>query len=257
MSLALPSLLPTLPEKSELLFSSDQTREVSAAHGLEAGRHSLFAAYRPAADRLTETLYGMCPQILELEKRAEKLAGALGNDHRPRPCQLLQACGQIRGLARHRLFPRCAFADEISYDDLSRCDADTGLEGVMIELELRHRRHGIEPRAHRPFCLILVSLRPAEIGQHAVAQELRHVTLIPGDGAGRRVLIAAQHIAQVLRIEPAGKLRRTHEIAEHDRHLTPLRLPPRQRLGYRLLFLLRCLLTLKGCYGGEQNSTVS
>jgi hypothetical protein len=67
-----------------------------------------------------------------------------------------------------------------------------------------------------------MGLRPAEIGEHAVAHELRDMALEAPDLARYSVLIGADHLAHVLGIELRRQRGRPHQIAEHHRQLPSL-----------------------------------
>ena len=60
-------------------------------------------------------------------------------------------------------------------------------------------------------------------------------------GAAHRILIAADQLAQILRIEAARQLGRADQIAEQDRQLPPLGIAP-GRLGGRGGNRFICLL---------------
>ena len=85
-----------------------------------------------------------------------------------------------------------------------------------------------EAGADGPLGLVLVRPRPAEVGQHAVAHELGDVALEPGDLAGDGVLVGADDLAHLLRVEPGRERGRADQVDEHDRELAALGLgrPP-------------------------------
>jgi hypothetical protein len=56
---------------------------------------------------------------------------------------------------------------------------------------------------HCPLRIVLVGARPAEIGQHAVAHQLGNVTLETDHRVGNGVLVRAEHVPHLLRVEPA------------------------------------------------------
>src|SRR6266849_5122282 len=60
--------------------------------------------------------------------------------------------------------------------------------------------------------------RPAEISDDAVAAEIADVSAESDDGGDHRVLVGRDQLAQLLRIEPVGKLRRAHQVAKQHRH---------------------------------------
>ena len=85
-----------------------------------------------------------------------------------------------------------------------------------------HRRERGEPGADRPLGIVLVGRRPAEIGQDAVAQELRDVALVPRQLRRDRALVGGHDLARVLGIEAGGERGRAHEVDEDERELAPL-----------------------------------
>ena len=69
---------------------------------------------------------------------------------------------------------------------------------------------------------VFARLRPAEIGQHAITQELRDVALQPRNLPRHRVLVSAHDVAQLFRIDPSAEIDRSDKIHEHDCELTTL-----------------------------------
>jgi hypothetical protein len=63
---------------------------------------------------------------------------------------------------------------------------------------------------------------PAEVGEHAVAKELRHVALVADDLARDRVLVGAQDLAHLLGVEAGGERGRADHVDEHHRELAAL-----------------------------------
>ena len=76
-----------------------------------------------------------------------------------------------------------------------------------------------------------MGLGPTEVSQYPVAQIFGHVSVEARDATRDRVLVAAHHLLQVLRVERLRQLGRAHEINEHHRELTAL------RMGSRGLFV--------------------
>ena len=88
--------------------------------------------------------------------------------------------------------------------------------------ERLERGHDAESRAHRAGAVILVRPREAEVSEESVAQVLRDVAVEAADHVGAGALVGAHHLAQFLGIETGRKLRRAHQIAEHDGELPAL-----------------------------------
>ena len=87
-----------------------------------------------------------------------------------------------------------------------------------------------KPGPDRPLGLVLVRLRPAEIGEHAIAHVFGDVPAPALDHLGAALLIGADDATHVLGIEPRGQLGRADQIDEHHGQLPPLgfRYPPRR-----------------------------
>ncbi len=71
---------------------------------------------------------------------------------------------------------------------------------------------------------------PTEIRQYAIAHEFGHMPVEPRDLFGDPIVIGLDDLANLLRIDPFGHRRRTHEIAKHDRERPALRGVARRRL---------------------------
>ena len=92
--------------------------------------------------------------------------------------------------------------------------------------ELADRVDHREPGSHRPFGVVLMRLRIAEINQHAVAHILGDKAAKAADGVGDAPVVGADDLAQILGIEAGRERRRADQIAEHDGQLAPLSFRP-------------------------------
>jgi hypothetical protein len=89
-------------------------------------------------------------------------------------------------------------------------------------LQLRRSLDDGEPGPHRSLRVVLVRLRITKIGEHAVAHVFCDEAPIAFDQARAAFVIGCDDSMHVLGVEPRGKRRRTHEIAEHDGELPAL-----------------------------------
>ena len=200
---------------------------MGAVRGLEAACGGRHADHPPAAHRLDDAFEGMGSQILEIEGAADQAPGRGGDDDIVGLRQPLQACGEIGRLAhrqlRHRGIATAGLADHYRPGG----DADSDLERGP-RLDRLHRLDDLEPSPQRPLGIVLVSLRPAEIGHQTVAQILRDMALVALDDRPAGALIRLHEASQVLGIELLGQRRRAHQVAEHHRDLAALegRRPP-------------------------------
>jgi hypothetical protein len=117
--------------------------------------------------------------------------------------QPLQTGRQIWRLSGDRVRLRRGLADDVADHHLSRGNADAGLERLaVLGLQVGDRLYCCKARPHGPLRLVLVGARPAEEGEHPVAEKLGDMTLEARHYPGHGVLVAAHHLAQVFRVEP-------------------------------------------------------
>ena len=144
------------------------SKRLSATSARRSPRHAASGAAKPLR---------RAAQVRELEaaRRATDASHRLITTLAGRR-EHLQARREVRRLADHRLLLGRACADQLTDHDQAGRDADSGRRASHplaspAPPSLEHR----QPGAHRPLGLVLVRLRPAEVGQHAVAHELRDV----------------------------------------------------------------------------------
>jgi hypothetical protein len=202
-------------------------------------------------DRLGKALCRLPAEIGQPEQIADQAAGGAGEDDLPGLRQSLQACGEVGGLADHRLLLRRALADQIPDHDKPGGNADAGGKRFgSTGLQARHRRCYFEPRPHRALGVVLVRLRIAEIGQYPVAHVFGDKIVIARDDTGNGVLIGADLLAQFLGVEPRRQRGRADEIAKHHRQLPPLGVTPRCESCGRFCRRSRCICRGRGSAQG-------
>ena len=217
------ALLPSAFEQPKLVLASDKLGERARVRRLEPGLRGALADHPPGRHRFGKPLELMGPNILKVEGFADQQACCGADHHLARRRHFQQTGRQIRRLPGHCVLLRRGLADNVADHHLSRSDADAGRKRLaVLGLQVGYRVYRGHARPHRPLRLVLVGTRPAEEGEHPVAEKLGDVAFVPGDSAGRRVLIAAHHLAQVFRVEPAREFRRADQVAEHDRELPAL-----------------------------------
>jgi hypothetical protein len=94
-----------------------------------------------------------------------------------------------------------------------------------------HRIDYCQPGAHCSLGIVLVRSGPTEVDHHAVPKVLRDMSLEALDRGGDLLMVATDHLAQILRIEPRSQLGRAYQIAEQHGQLPPFSLNslPRSR----------------------------
>ena len=99
--------------------------------------------------------------------------GAVSYNDAARLGKRLQPRSQVRRVAYNGLLLRRSFADEIADNDQPGRDADAGREGFASRRgKTGGCRGGGHAGANRSFRIVLMRLRPTEIGQHTIAHEL-------------------------------------------------------------------------------------
>ena len=234
MALAAACLLPALEQEADLLLAADQRRELPRAQRRETVGHGARAQHARHLDRVGEALDRMGAEIGVVEQLADQGAGVRADHDAAGLGQRLQAGGAIGRVADHRLL----LADQVAGDDLAGRDADPRRERHG-EAHPADRVHQVEAGPDRPLGIVLMRLRVAEIGQHAVAQELGDVALEALDHPRAAVLIGAHDLAQVLRIETGREPGRIDQVDEHDGELAALRIEAAARRNGRRRGLLR------------------
>ena len=157
-------------------------------------------------------------EIPELEEVLDQVMRVRADDHFPRCCDALKPRRKIGGLAHHRMLTGGAFTEQVAGDDDARRDADSHRE--IFDTQRSHGGEGAngrKRRAHAALRVVLVRQRKAEMREHAIAQVLGDVAVVARHCADDRILVFADHVAQVFRIEPVRKRGRAYEVHEHDR----------------------------------------
>ena len=224
-ALAAPDLLPAPQQQAQLLLAPDQRGQRSGGvERLEPARSYAGAEDAIGPHRVGETLDVDHAQVRTLEQVADEAAGALGDDDAAGLGQGLQPGGQVRRLADHRLLASRTAAQEVAdHRDAGRdADPDPERSTGHGRAQLAHRRHDIEAGADRPLGLVLVGLRPAEVGQHAVAHVLGDETAFLFDRPCDTGVEGADQLAQILWVEAGREGGRADQVREQHRELPPL-----------------------------------
>jgi len=218
LSFADLGLPPALNQQGEFLIAPDDRCDTTCLPRSKSALECALRDHRKCGCGVLGYLEGLSSERTQQEQVADEMTGLVSNDHHARLARALQPCREIWGIADNRLLLRCAFTDQIADDHQSARDADARQQSLCGgSAELRDRMYDRQSCPNRPFGVILVRPWPAEIGEHAVAHELRDVALEPGDLARDRVLIGADHFAHILQIELRRHRGRADEVDEHYR----------------------------------------
>ena len=91
----------------------------------------------------------------------------------------------------------------------------------------------------------------------AIADVFRDVAIEAADAIGAGFLVSAQHLAQVLGVQPLGELGRAHEVAEHHCELPPFGCAFTRRLQLSCPILRRGGALCEGSNRREKDSPVT
>ena len=176
-----PRLLPALEQKLEFLRPPHQRGRNTVAR-LKAALGPCLAGNAPNADRLCEALELPVADIDHIEQTRDQPLRASAMTTLPGPASGLQPRCQIGRVADDGLLLRRSFTDQIAYNDEPGGDADACGQGFAARCgQAGGRRRRRQSRADRPFRIILMRSRPAEIGEHPVAHQLGDLALVADD----------------------------------------------------------------------------
>ena len=195
LALAVAGQPPPVQQQSELVLAADERGQAGRPPGLKPARSIVpLAGHPPSPHGLRKAAQGRPAEVDEVEHAAEQAPGAVGDDDRAGLRELLQAGRQVRGLADHRLLTRRHPRRRGRRRPRARSRSRPGPRGRRRPASAAAPTASTdgEPRPDGPLGLVLVGPGPAEVGQHAVAHELRDMTLKAGDLARDGVLVGAQ-----------------------------------------------------------------
>jgi hypothetical protein len=183
LALAGLRLRPAPKEQIEFFFSPDEFQP-ARVKSLEAAFHRSLTQGHPGAHRPRDALQVLCPKVIKLEQIANKLPGALRDDHAVRLCNALQPCRKVRRLTDDGLLLRSTGAYQVADHHQSSRNTDASLEG-SVRLEATYRSDQFQTCAHGPLCVVLMGLWVAEVDEDTVTHVLRH--------APKRPTVSATH----------------------------------------------------------------
>ena len=162
-------------------------------------------------------------QILKLEEIAEKLSRALVDDHAVGLGDPLQPRREVRRVADDVALLRLSGPQKIADHHVPCRDADPHVQrGACRRIQLGRGGDDRERRADRVLGVLFVSLRIAEVGEHAVAHVFGDEAAVGRDEASAACVIGCEDLPHVLGVEPRGKRGRADEIDNHHSEMTAL-----------------------------------
>ena len=232
-------LPPPLEHERQLVVAPDHGRRPARSPSLEAAAGRALAENLEAAHRTSEAFERSRPERAQREHLTQEPARAIRDHHGAGHGRLLQPRREVRRLADHRLLARRALTDEFAHDHEAGRDPDSRRERLSGRSgEPANGRGNRHTRSHGTLGVVLVRAGPAEVGQHAVPHQLRHMPIDARDLAVDRVLVSAQDRAHVLGVEQGREHGRADQVGEQHGQLAALGLRwrrgrPPEELGRR------------------------
>ena len=222
---AFPRDRPKLAQAGEFRRPPDQLGQVARAGGVEPAFVRAFVQHPPDADGFLQALDLVQREVLVDEHVAEQLVRAVGHQHGVGLGQGLQPRRQVGRLANDRLLLRRAAADRLAnHDHQAGGDTDPHAQCDAVgRVELGDFVDDFQPDLRGALRVVFMRLRIAEIGQDAVAHEAGDIAGSPGNGAGTGILEIADHLAEILGIQPVRHRCGAYQIAEQHGQMPPPR----------------------------------
>ncbi len=212
---------------------AQQTPLVIPAHeGAEAARCGRGQATSGAArsddpqqlERLGHAAQASRAERLHREQTCYEAVGGGRGEHAAGTRLPLHARREVRCLSEREHLTGTGATADFTHDHGPGVDPDAHREPLSCCERVLETRNGVdqlEPRAHGALGIVAMRRRPAEVGEQTVAEVLCDVAAVARDHGLGRTLIAAEHLAPVLGIEPHRDLGGAHEVAEEHRELAP------------------------------------
>lgn len=93
---------------------------------------------------------------------------------------------------------------------------------AQVRVDGLHAVHDSQDRSHGTNRAVIVGARIAEVDQQPIAQVLRDVAVMGSKRDGRCFVVRAQHLAEVLGIDPGRQVCRADQVAEKHGQLPSL-----------------------------------
>ena len=185
---------------AELLFAPDHRRQIGPLAGIEAGVGRPLAEHRVRRHRLGDALELVAAQRLQGKARGQQLPREVVDHHLRRRGQAQDARGKVRHQPHGRLLVRRAFARQPAHHDGAGADAHARGQ-ALVGAEAMDQR---QARTHGALGVVLVGARPAEVGQHAVAEEVGDVAVELGHHARAGLVEGLDQLTHLLGMQVRG-----------------------------------------------------
>jgi hypothetical protein len=167
LPLAVLRLRPAAQEQRNLLLAADQGRQSGGMARLKPALRLALARDPPHGQRFGKTLEALRPEVVELEQAADQPPCRLADHDGAGYRQGLQAGGEVRRLADHRILVGGVLAHQIADHHLAGGDPHARLQmSLCSDRQPADRIRQLEPRSDRALGVVLVGPRPSEIGEH-------------------------------------------------------------------------------------------
>ena len=163
-------LLPGTPQRRQFRLAADDRPQIRRGAGAKAAFAELPPQDAEQRYRLVMTLEPALADAVDHKARPQQSPGRFGDHDLARTGGLLQAGREIRGGTDHRMLLRRAFSHQVADDDQPGGDPDAaGQLPANRTCQPGDSLGDGKGGSDRPFGIVLMRPRPAEIGENAIA----------------------------------------------------------------------------------------
>jgi hypothetical protein len=193
-------LLPSTLQEFEFLVAADE-RALARAQRFEPAADPALAEHAKCRNRCRQPFHLDLAEALIIKQASDQPPRSLRDDDRVGFGEPLQPRGEIGRLANDGLLLGGARSDQVADDGKPGRQTDADLQ-CLRQSKPAHRLDYAQTRSHRTLGVVLMGLRIPEIDKDPVAHILCDKSAELADRPRRRSMIGADHLPQILGIEP-------------------------------------------------------
>jgi hypothetical protein len=215
-----------LAQRPDLRAATRQRRlqPIDTLRPADTGHHTLSA---PQSFRLGSALEDMFTLVDVADRLRRQPPSHRVDPHRSRRRRRLDPSGRVHRITGHHALVRRADRHRHLTGQHTRPGSE--LRNAGRQAQLGDRIHQIQRRPDRPLGILLGRHRRTPYRHHRITDELLHHTAVAADDRRRDLEVAAQQLADILRVTNLRHRREPDQVHEQHRTQPPLR--HRTRIG--------------------------
>src|SRR5712691_4467145 len=219
------AMRPALQEQRHFRVTAHQGREAGSARHVQATLRRTLPQDTIDLERCRQALERVGTEIVAGKVALYKPEGRWTDDDRIRRRQPLNTGGDVGGFT-HRELLLAAPTAHLAHDHHPGVDADADrqLHPIVLRqtgIERSHGFHNTKTSADGSAGIVLMRLGITTVHQQPIPEILDNMAVKPLNDYGSGLLVGADDLPQIFRVELAGKGRRVHEVTEHHCELAP------------------------------------